>query len=65
MVEVYRGEQRFVYQIDGAVVVSPTDVQVAYPTENARLTLITCQSYDRTVAEYTERLVVVGHLVSP
>ena len=65
MVEVYRGEQRFVYQIDGAMVVSPTDVQVAYPTENARLTLITCQSYDRAVAEYTERLVVVGHLVSP
>lgn len=64
-VEVYRGEERFVYEIDGATVVSPSDVQVAYPTRSPRLTLITCQSYDKTLAEYTERLVVFGHLVSP
>ncbi len=65
VVEVYRGDRQFVYEIDGATVVSPTDVQVAYPTESPRLTLITCQSYDKTLAEYTERLVVFGHLVSP
>ncbi len=65
MVEVYRGNRRFVYEIDGATVVSPTDVQVTYPTRSPRLTLITCQSYDKTLAEYTERLVVFGHLVSP
>ncbi len=64
-VTVYRGDTVFEYEIDGAMTVSPTDVQVAYPTDSPRLTLITCQSYDDAVAAYTERLVVVGHLVSP
>lgn len=63
-VTVYRGEQPFTYQIDGVGTVSPSDVQVAFPTEAARLTLITCQNYDQSLSEYTERLVVMGHLLS-
>jgi len=63
MVAVYHGDEKFVYQIDGMTTVAPTDVQVAYPTQTSRLTLITCQSYDDSLAEYMERLVVFGHLV--
>ncbi len=63
VVTVYRGGEAFLYQIDGLATVAPTDVQVAYPTRNARLTLITCQDYDGALSAYTKRLVVFGHLV--
>ncbi len=63
VVTVYRGAEAFSYQIDGLATVAPTDVQVAYPTRNARLTLITCQDYDGALSAYTKRLVVFGHLL--
>ncbi len=64
VVMVYRDAEMFTYQIDGSATVSPTDVQVAFPTDNTRLTLITCQNYDDSLSEYTNRLVVFGHLVT-
>jgi len=43
--------------------VEPTDVWVAYPTDDDRLTLITCAGWSDETEEYTERIVVVASLV--
>lgn len=60
---VYHQEQAYTYQVDYMTSVKPTDVQVTYPSSEPKLTLITCLNYDRSLAHYTDRLVVVGHLV--
>ena len=59
---LYHDDQSYIYEIDGMTTVKPTDVQVAYPTSVDRLTLITCLNYDDTQQEYTDRLVLWGHL---
>ncbi len=63
LVIVYHQEQAYTYQVDYMTSVKPTDVQVTYPSSEPKLTLITCLNYDRSLAHYTDRLVVVGHLV--
>ncbi len=60
---VYHQEQAYTYQVDYMTSVKPTDVQVTYPSSEPKLTLITCLNYDHSLAHYTDRLVVVGHLV--
>jgi LPXTG-site transpeptidase (sortase) family protein len=60
---VYHQEQAYTYQVDYMTSVKPTDVQVTYPSLEPKLTLITCLNYDRSLAHYTDRLIVVGHLV--
>ncbi len=60
---VYRGDRAFTYEVDYMDTVQPSDVEVTYPTEQARLTLLTCLNYDRRLEHYADRLVVVGHLL--
>jgi LPXTG-site transpeptidase (sortase) family protein len=60
---VYVGDQPYTYRVDYRQLVDRTDVQVAYPTDGARLTLITCSNWSDELRAYQQRLIVVGHLV--
>jgi LPXTG-site transpeptidase (sortase) family protein len=60
---VYVGEQEvYVYVVDSVQTVEATDVEVAYPTTEPILTLITCVNWDPVQGRYNDRLVVVAHL---
>lgn len=63
-VVVYHEATAFTYVVDRMDTVKPSDVYVTHPTTDARLTLITCLNYDRASGRYSDRLVVVGHLVN-
>lgn len=52
------------YSIASITTVSPDDLSVLYPTDNDRITLITCDSYDFLQNTYQERLVVVADRVT-
>jgi sortase A len=58
-VEVYAGERRVSYSVAEIKVVSPAAIEVMRPSDDARLTLITCWP-DR---DYSRRLVVIGTLL--
>lgn len=64
IVTVYDNEQAYHYEIDYLTSVKPTEIAVTYPSDEAKLTLITCLNYDSSLGRYTDRLVAVGHLVS-
>jgi LPXTG-site transpeptidase (sortase) family protein len=51
------------YSIAAINRVKPDDLSVLYPTENDRLTLITCDSYDFLQNTYQDRVVVVADRV--
>lgn len=57
------GEQVYTYEVTDRLFVEPTDVWVAYPTDDSRLTLITCAGWSDETEEYTERIVVIAMLV--
>jgi sortase A len=60
---VYVGEQEvYVYVVDSVQTVEATDVEVAYPTTEPLLTLITCVNWDPVQGRYNDRLIVVAHL---
>jgi sortase A len=60
---VYVGDQEvYVYKVDSVKTVRATDVEVAYPTTEPMLTLITCVNWDPVQGRYNDRLVVVAHL---
>jgi len=62
-IRVYVGEQEvYVYVVDAVKTVGSTDVEVAYPTTEPILTLITCVNWDPVRGRYNDRLVVVAHL---
>jgi LPXTG-site transpeptidase (sortase) family protein len=61
-VVVYVGNQPYTYIVDSRQMVNRTDVQVAYPTQTARLTLITCTDWSNELKVYQKRLIVVSHL---
>ena len=63
-VYVYNGDQQYEYVIDSHQTVDRTAVEVTYPTDSGKITLITCNTWDEAQGIYTERLVVQGHLVS-
>jgi sortase (surface protein transpeptidase) len=48
--------------VDHRQLVDRTDVQVAFPTDTARVTLITCTNWSDEIGAYEERLIVVGYL---
>jgi len=52
-----------VYQIAEIQTAHRFAVEAAYPTNDVRLTLITCSSYDTTLSTYVERLIVTAFLV--
>jgi sortase A len=59
---VYVANQPYTYIVDNLRMVNRTDVQVAYPTQTARITLITCVDWSNELKAYQKRLIVVGHL---
>jgi LPXTG-site transpeptidase (sortase) family protein len=60
----YTDRARFTYEIVEIKLVSPDAVEVMAPTEDARLTLITCGgTFDPKTRSFSDRLVVVGSLV--
>jgi len=60
---VYVGDQEvYVYTVDSVKTVEATDVEVAYPTAEPILTLITCVNWDPVQGRYNDRLVVVAYL---
>jgi len=59
---VYVSKQPYTYIVDNLRMVNRTDVQVAYPTQTARITLITCVDWSNELKSYQKRLIVVGHL---
>lgn len=60
---IEQGAATYVYAVREVSVVEPTDVQVAYPTEDNRLTLITCTGWSDIVEDYTQRVVVVADML--
>jgi len=59
---LYAGDQSFTYVVDYRKLVERTDIQVAYPTDSGRVTLITCSNWSDELGAYEQRLIVVGHL---
>ncbi|GAB4546364.1 MAG: hypothetical protein Kow0063_40750 [Anaerolineae bacterium] len=59
---LYAGDQSYTYIVDYRQLVERTDVQVAYPTNTGRVTLITCSNWSDELGAYQQRLIVVGHL---
>ncbi len=59
---VYSADGPHTYIVDYRQLVDRTDVQVAYPTDTGRVTLITCSNWSDELGTYQERLIVVGHL---
>lgn len=60
---IYTGDQPYTYIVDYRQLVDRTDVNVAYPTDTGRVTLITCTNWSDELGAYQRRLIVVGHLV--
>jgi LPXTG-site transpeptidase (sortase) family protein len=61
---LFTGDQSFTYVVDHRQMVDRTDVQVAFPTDTARVTLITCTNWSDEIGAYEDRLIVVGYLAS-
>lgn len=62
---VYVGDREvYIYTVDLVKTVQATDVEVAYPTTEPILTLITCVNWDPVQGRYNNRLVVVAHFGS-
>jgi LPXTG-site transpeptidase (sortase) family protein len=59
---VYEGNRPYTYVVDYRQVVDRTDVDVTYPTDAGRVTLITCSEWSDELGAYQQRLIVVGHL---
>ena len=63
-IEVYTDRSRFKYQVDEIKLVYPEDIEVMAPTQDARLTLITCGgTFDPRKGSFSDRLIVIGKLV--
>jgi LPXTG-site transpeptidase (sortase) family protein len=63
---VHTAEGEFTYQVEALRLVKPTEVDVLTPTAEPHLTLVTCAGeYDFRTRSFSQRLVVVGRLVTP
>jgi LPXTG-site transpeptidase (sortase) family protein len=63
-IEVYTETSRFSYTISEIKLVSPSAVDVLAPSDDARITVITCGgSFDPRTRTFSDRLIVVGQLV--
>ncbi|MBN1430347.1 MAG: sortase [Anaerolineae bacterium] len=56
------GEETFVYAIAEITTVDADAVEVVLPTDDTRLTLLTCTGWDGDLEHYTQRIVVVAYL---
>ncbi len=61
---LYTEENLYIYKVNARSVVSDSDMSVIQPTENPRLTLITCINFDRENGVYRDRLIVQADLLS-
>ncbi|MBN1120498.1 MAG: sortase [Anaerolineae bacterium] len=55
-----RGPETWTYEAAEVSYVEPTDVHVAFPTQDSRLTLITCAGWSEILQNYALRIVVVA-----
>jgi LPXTG-site transpeptidase (sortase) family protein len=63
-IEVLTEQSHFTYRIEEIKLVSPDSVDVIAPTEDARLTIITCGgTFDPRTRSFSDRLIVVGKLI--
>lgn len=53
----------YTYIVSEMRVVDPTDIEVAYPTDDDRLTLITCSDWDEEADTYAKRIVIIAYQV--
>jgi LPXTG-site transpeptidase (sortase) family protein len=65
VVIVHAGDQAYVYRVVSKKYVSPTEVSVAFPTQEPILTLLTCasESWDAANKTYTQRAAIVCELL--
>lgn len=63
-ISLYTEQFRYLYQVSTKKVVPETDLSVVAPSTTARLTLITCNTWNAVREEYQNRLVVVANLIS-
>ncbi len=60
---LYVGDREvYIYTVDTIKTVDAADVEVAYPTTEPILTLITCVNWDPVQSRYNNRLVVIARL---
>jgi LPXTG-site transpeptidase (sortase) family protein len=59
---LYEGDRAYTYIVDYRQLVERTAVDVAYPTDTGRVTLITCSNWSDELGAYQQRLIVVAHL---
>jgi sortase A len=60
---VEQGPATWVYEVIDSGLVPPEAVDVALPSEDARLTLVTCAGWSEITEEYAQRVVVVARLL--
>lgn len=56
--------ETYTYEVVDEFVVPGTAIEIAYPTEDERLTLITCTGWNGDLETYTDRFVVVARRVA-
>ncbi len=61
---IEHGDEKFTYVVSEVKVVESDAVEVAFPTRDARLTLITCAGWNETFRVYAQRVIVVASLES-
>ena len=65
VIVLYTDDGVFEYAVASARLVTPRTVEVTYPTDDPRVTLITCAGdWDPIAQDYTQRLVVAGELAT-
>jgi LPXTG-site transpeptidase (sortase) family protein len=61
LVFIEHGQESRVYEVSDTMFVDPTAVEVTYPTDGERLTLITCSDWSDDLETYTQRVVVIAY----
>jgi sortase A len=64
LIYVQKDDHRYTYAVEQARIVAPDDLSVLAPTTQTTLTLLTCTGWDVPSQRYTERLVVIAHLIA-
>jgi LPXTG-site transpeptidase (sortase) family protein len=60
---IERGEETFIYEVIEQKTVDADAVEVVFPTQDTRLTLLTCTGWDIDLQHYSQRMVVVAQLI--
>jgi len=55
--------ETYTYVVSERKLVDPGDIEVAYQTNDTRLTLITCSDWDEANELYAKRIVVIAHIL--